>query len=120
VEVLEIVAGPLALSFLGEDLAVPATLSSVMNAWEILEEQAGAAQACQQGAIVISGQRVKACLHIGEVLPEQRGHVVVEPGAVRQLSWTGRSRCGDGRLLNRVDFGLTTDPDTSLSARTAS
>jgi hypothetical protein len=37
---------------------------------------------------MIGGKRVKAGLHIGEVLPEQRGHVLVETGTI----WHGS--CG--------------------------
>jgi hypothetical protein len=82
VEVLEIIAWPFALHLLGEDLIVPVALTSAVNLGQVLEEEPRAPQKARERTIVIRREGVDACLDIGEVLPEESGHVLEEATAI--------------------------------------
>jgi hypothetical protein len=99
VEVLEIVAWPFALHLLGEDLIVPIALTSAMDLGQILEEEPGAPQEARERAIVILWERVDTCLHVGEVLPEEGGHILEEATTIRQGCSGARRRAGAVLIL---------------------
>jgi hypothetical protein len=83
VEVLKIVAGSLSPGLLREHLAVPSAFTTVVHRRQVIEEQAGTVEPCQQRTIVICWKGIDACLHIREVLPEQGCQILIETPAIR-------------------------------------
>ena len=82
-EILQIVARWFPARPLGSDFVVCAALPTPMDCGEILKENPGAVEECQQRSIMIGGQRINASLDIGEVLLEKNSHIGVEAFAVR-------------------------------------
>src|ERR1019366_3461131 len=91
-EILQIVAGPLPDSLLVQDFTVLAAFAALINFGQILEEEPGAMEQCQQRSVMIGGKWVKAGFYVGEVLPEKHGHVRIEASAIRHR------RIGKGAL----------------------
>ena len=82
-EVLQVVAGPLAAGLLAQHLVVLAVLAAAMDLGEIQEEEARASQQRRHRAVVVGGQRIDAGFDVGEVPSQEIGHVGVEAPAVR-------------------------------------
>jgi hypothetical protein len=68
-----------------------------MDCGEITEKKPRAMQEFQQRSVMIGGQRVKACLDIGEILLKKDSHIRVEAFTV------GHGRIGMG---TRPHFGV--------------
>ena len=89
-EILQVVAGPLAAGFLAQHLLPLVLLAAAVHFRQIGEEQPRAREQLRQRAVVVGRQRIDAGLDIGEVLREQAGHVGVEAAAL------GHRRVGAG------------------------
>ncbi len=102
VEVLQVVARPPAERVPAHDLPGMTELAPTMDLGKIREEQAGAPDKLQRRAVMIRRQGIDAGFHIGEILPEQDGHIRVEPPAVRHrrigARLAPRARAGTCRL----------------------
>ena len=72
-------------------------LAAAMDVRQVLEEKAGAIEQERPGTVVLRGQGIDAGLHIGEIPPEQRGHIGVEPAASRHRG-IGASRQARGPI----------------------
>jgi hypothetical protein len=87
-EVLQKGARLPALHLLGENLVVSVDLTSAVNIGQGLEEEPRAPQEAREATIATHRQRVYACVHISEVLPEKSSHVFEEVTVIGQ----GRTR----------------------------
>jgi hypothetical protein len=106
VEVLKIVVWSLANGFLVQDLPMLATLTTAVYFGEIREEEARAVKQRRQRAVMIEGQWINSRFDIGEVLPEQGGHIRVK--ALPVWHWESRTRGLTGasaRCLGKLPHG---------------
>jgi hypothetical protein len=76
-EVLQIVARPLAARFLRQDVPPATTLAPLMDLRQVLEEEARSLDEHRPRTVAIHRQGIDTGLDIGEVLPKQTGHVGV-------------------------------------------
>jgi hypothetical protein len=60
-----------------------AVLAPAVDVGQILEEKARALEQGRPRTVVVRGQGIDARLHIGEIAPEQRGHIRIEAVASR-------------------------------------
>ena len=70
VEILEVVARSFSARLLVQHFVIRAAFAASMDLGEILEEQPGAINECEQRSIVIRRKRINARLDISEVLQE--------------------------------------------------
>ncbi len=99
-EVLQIITGSLAARFLGQHLPMIAVFTAAVDVGQILEEKARALEQGRPRTVVVRGQGIDSRLHIGEILPEQRGHIRIEAVASRHRDiGAGRPTCAPARTL---------------------
>ena len=94
-EILQVVTGPLAARLLGQHLPMIAVLAAAVDVRQVLEEKARAIEQERPRTVVVRGQGIDAGLHIGEIPPEQRGHIGIEAVASRHRG-IGASRQARG------------------------
>src|SRR6266849_4387079 len=82
VEILEIIIGPLALCLRTQDFTILTDLAATMDFRQILEKEARAVQQDRQCAVMIFREGIYASFDVGQVLPEQTGHMRVELPAI--------------------------------------
>ena len=81
-EILQVIVGPPAARLLAQDFPSLAALAPLMHLRQVAEKEARSLDQCPPRAVAVRWQRIDPGLDIGEVRPEQLGHVGVKPPAV--------------------------------------
>ena len=81
-EILEIIARPLAAGRRGQHFAGFAALSAAVDVGQIVEKRPRALEQSPPGAVVIGGQGIEPRFDVREVLAEQNSHVREQPVAI--------------------------------------